>query len=313
MKKKKIVSVLLIALTLFEVFAFAIPTIVNAASSGTLSHPKVPDVWYTRRGGGKPYMSAQYETYSMDGKVVYCIEPGIDITTTSYLGYDGLQASPYSAEISKKIELIGHYGYDYPGHQTLRYRMAAQALIWETTGGQIVEFWTQASGYGDYINIDAEKNEIMRLVNSHYNKMINDGFNQANIKSKLYNQATVNVMQKVKQNVKVKVINQFVSPKTYFNYLKNEVIVVKDLMFVTEAEKKYMAVLAAEILSRYAYLQYFANMSKSLKMNLVRGTSSQVDLVAAKIVAKYGQNILTKVVKLNFTNTKRVKALLKEQ
>ena len=51
-------------------------------------------------------------------------------------------------------------------------------------------------------------------------------------------------------------------------------IVVKDLMFVTEAEKKYMAVLAAEILSRYAYLQYFANMSKSLKMNLVRGTRS---------------------------------------
>ena len=68
---------------------------------------------------------------------------------------------------------------------------------------------------------------LLILDNSHYNKMINDGFNQANIKSKLYNQATVNVMQKVKQNVKVKVINQFVSPKTYFNYLKNEVIVVK--------------------------------------------------------------------------------------
>ncbi len=54
-------------------------------------------------------------------------------------------------------------------------------------------------------------------------------------------------------------------------------------------------------------------MTTSLKMNLVRGTSSQVDVVAAKIAAKYGQNILTKVVKLNFTNTKRVKALLKEQ
>ncbi len=154
---------------------------------------------------------------------------------------------------------------------------------------------------------------LLILDNSHYNKMIHDGFNQANIKSKLYNQATVNVMQKVKQNVKVKVINQFVSPKTYFNYLKNEVIVVKDLMFVSDAEKKYMAVLAAEILSQYAYLQYFANMTKSLKMNLLRGTSSQVDVVAAKIASKYGENILTKVVKLNFTNTKRVKALLKEQ
>ena len=62
--------------------------------------------------------------------------------------------------------------------------------------------------------------------------------------------------------------------KHILNYLKNEVIVVKDLMFVSDAEQKYMAVLAAEILSRYAYLQYFANMTKSLKMNLIRGSSS---------------------------------------
>lgn len=34
------------------------------------------------------------KTYTMDGKTVYCIEPGVDITTTSYLGYDGFQASP---------------------------------------------------------------------------------------------------------------------------------------------------------------------------------------------------------------------------
>lgn len=154
---------------------------------------------------------------------------------------------------------------------------------------------------------------LLILDNSHYNKMVQEGVNQANIKAKLFNQATVNVMQKVKQNVKVKVINQFVSPKTYFNYLKNEVIVVKDLMFETNAEKKYMAVLAAEILSRYAYLQYFANMTKSLHMNLARGTSAAVDAVAAKIAIKYGEKMLTKVVKLNFTNTKRVKALLEDQ
>lgn len=153
---------------------------------------------------------------------------------------------------------------------------------------------------------------LLILDNSHYNKMIQEGLNQANIKAKLYNQATVNVMQKVKQNVKVKVINQFVSPKTYFNYLKNEVIVVKDLMFETHAQEKYMALLAAEILSRYAYLQYFANMTKSLKMNLSRGTSSTVDAIAAKIALKYGEKMLTKVAKLNFTNTKRVKTLISQ-
>ncbi len=151
---------------------------------------------------------------------------------------------------------------------------------------------------------------LLILDNSHYNKMVQEGFNQANIKARLMNQATVNVMQKAKENTKVKVINQFVSPKTYFNYLKSEVIVVKDLMFETNASDKYMAVLASEILSRYAYLQYFANMTKSLKMNLSRGTSTSVDTVAAKVAAKYGEKMLTKVAKLNFSNTKRVKALL---
>lgn len=153
---------------------------------------------------------------------------------------------------------------------------------------------------------------LLILDNSHYNKMVQDGFNQANIKAKLYNQAIVNVMQKVKQSVKVKVITQFVSPKTYFNYLKNEVIVVKDLMFESNAQDQYMAVLAAEILSRYAYLQYFANMSKSLKINLCRGTSANVDNVAVTIATKYGPKMLNKVAKLNFTNTKRVKSLISE-
>ncbi len=154
---------------------------------------------------------------------------------------------------------------------------------------------------------------LLVLDNSHYNKMVNDGLNLASIKSKLFNQATVNVMQKIKQNVKIKVMNQFVSPRTYYNYLKNDVIVVRDINFESNAESKYLAVLAANILSQYAYLQYYTNMSKSLKMNLARGTSSNVDAVAAKIGLKYGDKILTKVAKLNFTNTKKVKILLEKK
>lgn len=154
---------------------------------------------------------------------------------------------------------------------------------------------------------------LLILDNSHYNKMAQSGFNQANIKAQLFNQATVNVMQKVQQNVKIKVINQFVSPKTYFNYLKDEVIVVKDLMFEQNASQKYPAVLAAEILSRYAYLQYFANMTKSLKTKLCRGTGSNADMVAASLANKYGEKILTKIAKLNFSNTKKVKILLESK
>lgn len=154
---------------------------------------------------------------------------------------------------------------------------------------------------------------LLVLDNSHYNKMIKSGINQANIRSRLFNQSIVNVLQKAKTNVEFKVINQFVSPKTYFNYLKNEVIVVKDLMFETDADCKYAAVLAAEIISRYAYLQYFASMANSLKIPLERGSGTNVDQIVAQIANKYGEKILTKVVKQNFANTKRVKAILENK
>ncbi len=66
------------------------------------------------------------------------------------------------------MQLIGYYGYDYPTHKTLKYRMATQALIWELTGNGKVEYWTEASGYGDFIDISTERNEINKLINSHY-------------------------------------------------------------------------------------------------------------------------------------------------
>lgn len=163
-KKYKLMSMLVFGICSLFVMGF---TEVHAS---TLVQEVVPDVYYTRRGGGKPYMSAKYNTYDMDGKTVYCIEPGVNITTHDYEGAIGWINSPYSPEVNQRIQLIGYYGYEYPGHNTLRYRMAAQALIWETTGGQIVEYWTEASGYGDYINVDYERNEILKLVNAHYEK-----------------------------------------------------------------------------------------------------------------------------------------------
>lgn len=167
-KSKKILLIFAFVLGIASVIT--ITKVYAASYRETLVQEKQEGYYYTRRGGGKDYMSAPYYTYTMNGKVVYCIQPGVNVDTFDYIGADGLVNSPYDAATNKKIELIGHYGYDYPGHQTLRYRMAAQSLIWEETGGQIVEFWTEQYGYGDYISLDAERNEIMRLVNAHYNK-----------------------------------------------------------------------------------------------------------------------------------------------
>lgn len=169
---------------MFGIFTLLVMGFTDVHAS-TLVQTPIDNVYYTRRGGGQSYLSAQYNTYDMDGKIVYCIEPGIDITTHDYVGANGFINSPYSNEINQKIQLIGYYGYEYPGHNTLRYRMATQALIWETTGGQIVEYWTERYGYGDYINLNNERNEIMSLVNAHYQK---PSFNNE-VKTGIINQA----------------------------------------------------------------------------------------------------------------------------
>ncbi|MDD8048167.1 MAG: ribonuclease HIII [Thomasclavelia sp.] len=153
---------------------------------------------------------------------------------------------------------------------------------------------------------------LLMLDNSHYNNFANEGNNLATIKAKLYNQAITNVMQKLAMNNTLKIANQFVSPKTYFNYLKNEVIVVKDLKFTKEGYDKYAAIMCASILSRYAYYQYFNNMSKALKIKIPRGTTSTAEGVAVEIANKYGFKMLHKVTKNNLTSFKRVKEALKK-
>jgi len=155
---------------MFIVSAFLLLTGFTEVQAATLIKETVPNVFYTRRGGGKPYGTSFVDFYSLDGKTVYCIEAGQAITTDTYVGKEGWINSPYSDEINQKIQLIGYYGYDYPGHQTQRYRLATQSLIWEVTSGQIIELWTEIGGYGDFINLNYERNQIMKLVNAHYQK-----------------------------------------------------------------------------------------------------------------------------------------------
>ena len=152
---------------------------------------------------------------------------------------------------------------------------------------------------------------LLILDNPHYNKMISEGINNAHLKARLHNQAITNIMQRLNTPVATKVVEQFVASKTYYNYLKNEVIVVKDLTFEKNAHASYYAVVCSHILARYASLQYFNNMSRSLKVKLPYGANAAVDQVALKLVTQHGENILNKVAKKNMNNTKRVLEAIK--
>ena len=141
--------------------------------------------------------------------------------------------------------------------------------------------------------------------------MISEGINNAHLKARLHNQAITNIMQRLNTPVATKVVEQFVASKTYYNYLKNEVIVVKDLTFEKNAHASYYAVVCSHILARYASLQYFNNMSRSLKVKLPYGANAAVDQVALKLVTQHGENILNKVAKKNMNNTKRILEMMK--
>lgn len=160
--KKKIITIFTILILTFSVK-------VNAKTTEKLNLFYEENLYYTMRGNNF-YMSYPFPFYTLDNKVVYCIEPGKNITSLDYIGEEDFTYSPYSEEINKKLELIGHYGYEYPRHNTVKYRTATQVLMWETTSDKIIELWSEQYGNGYSISIEKEKQEIMNLVNNHYLK-----------------------------------------------------------------------------------------------------------------------------------------------
>ena len=125
------------------------------------------DIFYYRNGGEVPSKQGEFAIFRMNGEIAYCIEPGKHITTNSYTTEEGYLNLPYSDDVIKKLELIGHYGSEYPGHDGVRYSMATQALIWELTGSGEVKFYTKKDRGGEEIDVTEEREEILSLVNNH--------------------------------------------------------------------------------------------------------------------------------------------------
>ena len=156
---KKIIMVFLMLLYLFSMKN------VFAQDQYKLTLHKQDGIYFSRRGGVVTDSNSYY-IYKLDGIYAYCIEPGKKITTYNYLGNEEFDLS-LSEDVKEKLELIGYYGREYPGHDNVRYSMAAQALIWELTGVNKVTFWTGKNETGKEIDVSSERNEIMNLVNNH--------------------------------------------------------------------------------------------------------------------------------------------------
>ncbi len=175
-------------------------------------------VFYTMTGDDGYFSADPFSYYTMDGKTVYCIEQGVKLDGRFFHGEEGFTNSPFPLEINRRIEIIGHYGYDYPGHQTQKYRMATQALVWEAITGYNVNFYTENYGWGDYIDVSYEREQIMNLVNNHYIKPS-------------FNNQTFNVS--LNQELVLDDTNYKISDYQIYNSNGNDVKIENNKLFIT--------------------------------------------------------------------------------
>ena len=104
-----------------------------------------------------------------NGSLVYCIEPDRVINHTTYNSTNDWSITGYSEDVKKQMELIAHFGYEYPNHNTIRYYMATQELIWLYSDDYVkwMDTYSTNGSVGNQINVENEKNEILSLIDKY--------------------------------------------------------------------------------------------------------------------------------------------------
>ncbi|KOP83667.1 ribonuclease HIII [Cytobacillus solani] len=154
---------------------------------------------------------------------------------------------------------------------------------------------------------DIVPHSLLTLHNEKYNKLQKSGMSQGKMKALLHNQAIGHVLGKIApEQPDAILIDQFAKKEIYYQYLKNEKIIQRNnVFFSTKAESVHLAVAAASILARYAFVRHFENLSKVAGFTLTKGAGSKVDEAAARLIHEKGKDSLPTFVKLHFANTEK--------
>lgn len=148
------------------------------------------------------------------------------------------------------------------------------------------------------------------LSNQEYNEKYNSDINMNKIKAILHNKVLMRMTEQF-PNVDYTVVDEFAKPNVYFNYLK-DTPTYRNITFMTKAESKCLSVACASMISRYVFIKEFDKLGQMVDTFLPKGAGPAVDEEGAKLVQKYGFDVLNKIAKLSFKNTEKIKAILKE-
>ena len=152
---------------------------------------------------------------------------------------------------------------------------------------------------------------VLTLKNEKYNEIQEQGNSQGKIKALLHNQALKHVLRKMGDEKPTHIlIDQFAKRDTYYKYLLNEPIIVREnVLFSTKAEGLHVAVAAASIIARVAFLEEMDKMSGIAGVTLPKGAGPRVDEAAARILLKDGESKLKTLTKWHFANAEKAKKI----
>jgi ribonuclease HIII len=167
------------------------------------------------------------------------------------------------------------------------------------TDAKIIEIAKQIKNFVPY--------SLLTLHNDKYNRLQQSGMSQGKLKALLHNKAIEHVLGKIAPaKPDAILIDQFAKKEVYYQYLKNEPNIQKEnVYFSTKAEGIHLAVAAASILARYAFVLHFENLSKTAGFTLPKGAGPRVDEAAARLIKEKGKDVLPHFVKLHFANTEK--------
>lgn len=148
---------------------------------------------------------------------------------------------------------------------------------------------------------------ISEVVPEQYNQAIASKLHIKEIMAILHNDA----LSKLDVTPDFVMIDQFAPLKTYRSYLSNKTIAYDDILQVeTKADGKYLAVAAASIIARDAFLTQIETMSDYLKMPLKQGVTAKTKEQIAQLLKM--KIDLTYYGKLDFKTTEEVRQSLVE-
>ncbi len=144
------------------------------------------------------------------------------------------------------------------------------------------------------------------LSNKEYNEKYSHDVNMNKIKAIMHNKVLYQVVSEEKPQYDYIIVDEFARENRYYEYLKDQPVIQKNISFLTKAEDISPAVGCASIISRYIFLKEFDKLCDSIHIPLPKGAGKDVDTIGEEVVEKYGEEKLKEIAKMNFRNTERI-------